>query len=82
MAAVVQILFALLRSGGSATSSRSSVVHGMLAAIGVIIISKQIHALLGVTPQAKEPLALLAEIPQSLDEAEPGDRPHRRSSAW
>lgn len=72
IAAVVQILFALLRSGKLGDFFPSSVVHGMLAAIGVIIFSKQVHTLLGVTPQSKAPFALLAEIPQSVAKMNPG----------
>jgi MFS superfamily sulfate permease-like transporter len=71
IAAVVQILFAVLRSGKLGDFFPSSVVHGMLAAIGVIIFSKQVHTLLGVTPQSKAPFALLAEIPQSLTKLNP-----------
>jgi MFS superfamily sulfate permease-like transporter len=71
IAAVIQILFALLRSGKLGDFFPSSVVHGMLAAIGVIIFSKQAHTLLGVTPQSKAPFALLAEIPQSLAKLNP-----------
>ena len=66
MAAVVQIAFALVRAATVGVAMSPSVVHGMLAAIGVIIVSKQAHTMVGVKPEAKEPLELLAEIPHSL----------------
>lgn len=71
VAACVQIGLALLSAASIGVAMSPSVVHGMLAAIGVIIISKQAHTLVGVAPEAKEPLELLAEIPQSVMHANP-----------
>lgn len=65
-AGLLQVIFALLRSGILSDFFPSAAVHGMLAAIGIIIAAKQLHTLVGVKPEGKETLELLSEIPKSL----------------
>jgi MFS superfamily sulfate permease-like transporter len=66
VASVLQILMGLFKAGRLNAYFPSSVVHGMLAAIGIIIMAKQIHVMLGVKPESGEILPTIAEIPHSL----------------
>ncbi len=63
---VLQLLFGFIKAGLLSNFFPSSVVHGMLAAIGIMIFAKQFHTAVGVKPEGKEMLEIIAAIPHSL----------------
>ena len=66
VASVIQILLGVFKAGRLSSFFPASVVHGMLAAIGIIIMAKQIHVMLGVTPEKGSLLSTIAQIPESF----------------
>lgn len=72
VAGALQVLMGFFKLGKYTDLFPLSAVHGMLAAIGIIIISKQVHILAGFSPQTAlgkpmtEPLELLAEMKNTL----------------
>lgn len=69
VAGALQVVIGFLKAGSLSDFFPLSAVHGMLAAIGLIIIAKQFHILLGIDPATlagMKPVALYAHIPHSI----------------
>ncbi|PPK71930.1 MFS superfamily sulfate permease-like transporter [Methylobacter tundripaludum] len=66
VASVLQVLMGVFKLGQLSSFFPTSVVHGMLAAIGIIIIATQTHVMLGVTPESGNLFSVIAQIPHSL----------------
>ena len=66
VASWIQIILGFMKAGSLSDFFPHSAVHGMLAAIGIIIFAKQIPILLGIDPSTLKglsPIGLLERIP-------------------
>ncbi len=71
---VIQMLFGFLKFGSLSDFFPHSAVHGMLAAIGILIFAKQFPILLGVDPtmtKGLSPIQLYLHIPEFIGNATP-----------
>ena len=71
VAGLIQIGLALFRSGILSEFFPTAAVHGMLASIGVMIATKQFHAMIGDPTKEKEPLKVIEAIPDALQHMKP-----------
>lgn len=62
----IQVVLGLARLGKIGHAIPGSVIHGMLAAIGVIILSKQLHVAVGHKAPGGSALQAIEAIPDSL----------------
>jgi MFS superfamily sulfate permease-like transporter len=74
VAAVIQIIFGVFKFGKLADFFPLPAIHGMLAAIGIIIVAKQLPVMLNIDPKlmaGKGPLSILASIPEIIAHFDP-----------
>ena len=72
VASALQILMGFFKAGRLSSFFPASVVHGMLAAIGIIIMAKQINVVLGTAPEKGSSLfSTIAQIPHSIANLNP-----------
>ncbi len=71
IAALIQILLSVAKKGILAEVIPSSIIHGMMAAIGVSIVAKQAYLLMGLIPSCSKPVDLLINLPMEIDHLNP-----------
>lgn len=67
----LQVLIGLLKWGRIADIFPTTVIHGILASIGIIIFAKQMHVAMGTTSTAENTVGILKDIIYKLPEINP-----------
>ncbi len=67
----IQVLLGLFRLGRLAEAIPSSVIQGILAAIGIIIVAKQLHVALGTSSDADNMIGVLIDAFKHIDQINP-----------
>lgn len=71
VAGMIQVLIGAFKLGKLIDYIPAAVVHGMISAIGFIVIAKQIYTLLGIQAGSGSPLELLIQVFGKLTSANP-----------
>lgn len=71
VAGAIQVLLGLLKLGKYADLFHSTVIHGVLAAIGVIIVAKQIHIAMGTVSASTEIVGTLVDAVRQIPNINP-----------
>ncbi len=68
---VLLFIMGLFKAGELGKFFPASVVHGMLASIGIVIMLKQFPIMLGTAPLSKEPIQLFLKMGETVTHANP-----------
>lgn len=71
IAGFFQVIMGRYKLGSLSAFFPTPVVHGMLAAMGISIMARQIHVMLGATPEPGNLFSSIGQIPDSLINATP-----------
>lgn len=67
----IQVLLGLLKMGKYADLFHSTVIHGILAAIGIIIFAKQIHFTMGTTSSSSDVIGTIVDAVRQIPNVNP-----------
>lgn len=71
IAALIQIVLGVTKKAVIAEIMSPSIIHGMLVAIGIIIVLQQLYVMMGLSPAGEKPLQLLMGLPEVIQQVHP-----------